>query len=84
MFASSEGKRLDADQIARLVESDLSQAKFSFCGPAALRRALQIGLRNHGVAASRFHYEEFEFRTGIGLRRLAQWVLEKSLARRAR
>ena len=77
MIVSSEGQRLSADLITQSTEMDLSKAKVSFCGPVSLRRALQKGLNRYGVSARRFQFEEFEFRTGLGLRRLAQWVLDR-------
>lgn len=77
LMFSSENKRLSADIIEGSCEIDLTQAKVSFCGPVALRESLQAGLRRYGVGPRRFQYEEFEFRTGIGLKRLAAWVLER-------
>ena len=78
VIASSDGQRLSADMIADMVETDVAQAKVSFCGPVSLRNAMQSGLRRHGVGPRQFHYEEFEFRTGIGLKRLALWVLNRA------
>lgn len=72
LVASDAGDRLTAERIAQTV--DPAGARVAFCGPAGLRRALQQGLARHGVAPRAFHYEEFEFRTGIGLRRLAAWI----------
>ena len=80
LVISGEGARLNADMIAQEVGTDLTTAKVSFCGPVLLRNALQSGLRRHGITGRRFHFEEFEFRTGVGLKRLARWVL----ARRAK
>ena len=77
LVVSGEGKRLDAEMIASEVGGDLQNAKVAFCGPVLLRNALQNGLRRHGIAGRRFHFEEFEFRTGIGLKRLARWVLAR-------
>lgn len=77
MFSSENG-RVSADIISEVAACDLSQAKVSFCGPLSLREALRTGLRRYGVGPRRFHYEEFEFRTGIGLKKLAVWVLERS------
>ena len=77
VIASNEGQRLSADLIADQVEGDLSTMGVSFCGPVSLREALQKGLSRHGVGPRSFHFEEFEFRTGVGLKALAQWVLSK-------
>lgn len=77
LIQSSAGKRLSADLIAQTVAADLSQVKVSFCGPVPMRQALQSGLRRFGVTARDFHFEEFEFRTGIGLKRLASWILNR-------
>ena len=78
LMVSKEGNRLTPDALADTVGSELSGMKFAFCGPVALRRDLQSGLRRYGVTSRHFHYEEFEFRTGIGLKRLAAWVLARS------
>lgn len=74
VIQSTEGGRLSADRIAATVQKELGLCKFAYCGPVTLRRALQAGLRQHGVSRRQFHYEEFEFRTGIGLGQLASWV----------
>ncbi len=79
VIASDENMRLSADGIADLVGERLQQSKVSFCGPVPLREALQTGLRRHGVTPRNFHFEEFEFRTGIGLKRLAAWILERRM-----
>ncbi len=81
LIASTEGKRLSAEMIAETVEGDLARSKVSFCGPVSLRNALQTGLLRFGVSRRRFHYEEFEFRTGIGLKGLATWVWEQRAQR---
>lgn len=72
---SSDGARLSAEMVADRASCEISQARISFCGPISLREALRSGLRRFGVNPRRFHFEEFEFRTGIGLKRLAAWVL---------
>ena len=77
LIASNEGERLSAAMIAQCVTGDLSQMRVSFCGPVSLREALLKGLEQRGVYARNFHYEEFEFRTGIGLKALAVWVLNR-------
>jgi predicted ferric reductase len=74
LIASSEGKRLSAEAVSQEVEGDLSKMRVSFCGPVSLRDALKKRLKMHGVSARDFQYEEFEFRTGVGLKSLAAWV----------
>lgn len=76
---SSEGKRLSFDEIAERIGSEISHVKISFCGPEVLRKSLLAGLRKYGVSPRNFHYEQFEFRTGIGLKKLAAWLLDRSL-----
>jgi ferredoxin-NADP reductase len=63
--------------ISQRIPGALSKMRVSFCGPVSLREALRKGLAQHGVSARNFHYEEFEFRTGIGLKALAVWVLNR-------
>lgn len=78
IIASSDGTRLTAEHIAQTVQSDLTQSKVSFCGPVSLRKAMQSDLSALGVSPRQFHFEEFEFRTGIGLRKLATWLMNRS------
>lgn len=77
LVASNEGKRLSAKMISKQVHGNLSNMRVSFCGPVSLREALRKGLAKHGVSPRNFHYEEFEFRTGVGLNALAAWVLSR-------
>ena len=77
LFNSSEGHRLSVEDIVERMDGTMDNLKVSFCGPAALREILQANLRKYGVGSRNFHYEEFEFRTGIGLRKLAAWVLKR-------
>lgn len=74
ILTSDTGERLTADRIAATANGPL---KLWFCGPAGLRRALQSGLARHGVSARDIHYEEYEFRTGIGLKRLAARIANR-------
>ena len=78
VWESSERGRLGADNIAEIAGDDLVASKVLFCGPVEMRKALAEGLARHGVAQNRFHYEEFEIRTGIGLRRLARWLTARA------
>lgn len=83
VVASSEGNRLDADMIGKRVSGELSNTAVSYCGPVSLREDLRKGLRTFGVGPRNFHYEEFEFRTGIGLKALAHWVMTRSMQKSA-
>ncbi|KMW60041.1 putative oxidoreductase [Candidatus Rhodobacter oscarellae] len=69
LCVSAEGTRMTPEAVASA--ADMSQAKAWFCGPAPMRRSLAKALAKHGMTPRRFHYEEFEFRTGIGFKRLA-------------
>ena len=40
-----------------------------------MRTSLQKGMAARGLSRARFHYEEFEIRSGIGLRYLLSLVL---------
>lgn len=74
---TAHGERLSADTIVASVGQDLSAYFVAYCGPKGLRHALQRGLTMHGVSSRRFHYEEFEFRRGIGLRKLLAWAIHQ-------
>lgn len=52
----------------------VASSSVAFCGPAALRKTLQHDLGKLGLPPKRFHYEDFEYRTGIGLESLSLWV----------
>jgi predicted ferric reductase len=80
LVVSAEGQRISAQTIADTIGPRLMRAKFSFCGPTTLRASLWIGLQRYGVTARRFHYEEFEFRTGIGIKRMIKWVRDQAMS----
>lgn len=71
LWESAHNGRLTAAQVAQTVGDTLGQARVSFCGPSQMRRDLGAGLSAYGVSPRDYHYEMFEIRTGIGLRRLA-------------
>lgn len=73
LWESQSSGRLTAEGIAAIV-GDLAGRQVLFCGPSAMRRALAAGLAAMGVSARNFHYEVFEIRTGLGLRRFAEWI----------
>ena len=76
---SAEGIRLTPDRILSDIGGDLSHAHVFFCGPVAMRKSLKSALVLNGLRASRFHFEEFEMRTGIGLATLAAWLWDKGV-----
>jgi len=78
LIASNEGNRLSATMISQIISGDPSKMRVSFCGPVLLREALRKGLAQRGVNARNFHYEEFEFQTGVGLKALAAGVLNRT------
>ncbi len=63
--------RLTIDQIKGVAAAPAAQIHVGFCGPKDMRQTLQKQLTNAGFDARKFHYEEFEIRTGLGLRQLA-------------
>ncbi len=69
--------RLSASDIVAAAGGDLSGVKLLFCGPAAMRRSLSAALARYGVSSRNFHYEVFEIRTGLGLRRFAEWMWQR-------
>lgn len=71
----------------RLTPSDVAEIAngvdgkdFLYCGPVGLRNALWQGLKVQGLSARRFRYELFEIRTGIGLRKLFDFLTSKRAA----
>lgn len=78
LHQSQDLGRLTPDEIVTKSGMDIVQTQVYFCGPQAMRDVLQKGLSRQGLNLRRFHYEEFEIRTGIGLVGLAQWVLVRA------
>lgn len=67
---SSAGERLTARRISSAVDNDFTNTQTYFCGPASMRIAFQAGLTRLGLRSSAFHFEAFEIRSGLGLRRM--------------
>jgi predicted ferric reductase len=76
---SNEGMRLTPERIATDLGGSLPQAHVFFCGPVSMRSVLKSGLIQKGLRASRFHFEQFEMRTGIGLNALACWLWDRGV-----
>lgn len=77
--SKSQG-RFDAAQVIQAAGDALGRTNVYFCGPEKMREAIGKELRRAGHPSGRFHYEEFEIRTGIGLKALAEWALERALS----
>lgn len=77
IWNSATKARLTAGRVAELSSIDLTEANVLFCGPVAMRKKLGDHLRRRGVPPSCFQFEEFEIRTGIGLRALFTWLWRK-------
>lgn len=54
--------RLDAERLAATSGIDPGEADLWFCGPPALRKAIESGLRVMGKKPKRVEFERFEFR----------------------
>jgi len=83
LFASSEGNRLTAADVVDAAGGTLENVDVLYCGPEGLRRDLLADLTAAGLPRRRFHFEEFEIRSGLGLRRLLGWLVPKLKARLA-
>ena len=73
---SSQGERLTTPYITERVTSDVSKAHVYFCGPADMRESLKNQFTRIGLPKRRFHYEEFEIRSGLGLRKLIAFIMK--------
>lgn len=82
VWESAERGRLTADKIAAHL-GGVSGQKVLFCGPAAMRKTLQDGMVAQGVSRRNVHYELFEIRTGLGLKRFANWLWDQRQKRAA-
>lgn len=81
LITSSQGQRLSGSMIASKVDFPVAEADAYYCGPEGMRKALSHGLTLEGLSSRRFHYEEFEIRSGIGFRKIASWLLTKFQSR---
>lgn len=79
LHVSADRGRLHAAQIIDQTGADPKDVVISFCGPQVMRESLKRGFGKLGIRGRKFRYEEFEIRTGIGVRRLADYVLERGL-----
>lgn len=64
--------RLTAEEIANKLAALLVTSRVYYCGPKAMRVSIQQGLNERGLRHNRFHFEEFELRSGVEL----QWLVK--------
>jgi predicted ferric reductase len=76
LIESTVTGRLDPATIVQASGANLPRTHVYFCGPIAMRDSLQQGLSALGLRPSRFHFEHFEIRSGIGVRKFAEALLE--------
>lgn len=73
--------RLTAADVSAAVDGALGKTRVAFCGPKEMREALRRDLGQMGLPAGRFVFEEFEIRSGIGLRKALAWALKLAAKR---
>ncbi len=85
LWESAARGRLTAEGATEFLNRSGDAARVMFCGPVEMRRSLAQGFAVSGVSPRDFHYEEFEIRTGLGLRPFARWLWDRrgDLAQRA-
>lgn len=75
LIPSRVGGRLTSRQVSEMIAGDVKASDVYFCGPKSMREDLRRDFKSMGLRHGRFHYEEFEIRSGIGLQRLAKWLI---------
>ncbi len=78
LIESNISGRLTANQVSSAVNSEKSGVTVAFCGPKPMRETLREQLTTTGFSRSRFRYEEFEIRSGLGLRKLLGWLMSRN------
>jgi predicted ferric reductase len=77
VIESGKDARLTAARVAEVANGSIASASAAFCGPKPMREALQRDFQALGLPKSRFHYEEFEIRSGIRLRLMLTWLMKR-------
>ncbi len=77
IHASATAGRVTADGILAQTGAKIDKLSVSFCGPKAMRIALKDDFAKQGITGRRFKFEEFEIRTGVGLRKFAGLLFER-------
>ncbi|KZL12601.1 3-ketosteroid-9-alpha-hydroxylase reductase subunit [Pseudovibrio axinellae] len=76
-FESDMGEYIDARLLKILQGTFFNKMPIAFCGPKAMRKKLLVDLKALNYPTRQFHYEEFQMRSGIGLRKLLMLLLEQ-------
>lgn len=84
VFETSKEGRANAEKIIQRTGQDPAGLVVSFCGPRRMRETLKAEFSIKGIRGRNFRFEEFEIRSGVGLRRLAEVVLNKSMSKLAK
>lgn len=77
VHSSATSGRADADRLVALTGQQTQGLTVAFCGPKAMRQSLKEEFARNGVTGRRFKYEEFEIRTGVGLKKLANTLFNR-------
>jgi predicted ferric reductase len=77
LVESGKDPRLTAAAIADTIDGPVPETTTAFCGPKPIREALQREFEALGLRRSRFHFEEFEIRSDIGLRLILAWLIKR-------
>lgn len=77
LFESDKGDYISSNMLSMDHGEHLKAMPIAFCGPAPMREALKKGLGEAGYPMKAFHYEEFQMRSGLGLRRLWNWLSDQ-------
>jgi len=77
IHSSTTDGRADADSILASTGQSAGSLTVAFCGPKQMRQALKEGFAKNGVTGRKFKYEEFEIRTGVGLRKFANLLFNR-------
>jgi len=76
VWESQSQGRFSTEKLFELCPT-ITSSSVAFCGPVEMRKTLQSDLSKRGLPSRQFHYEDFEFRTGIGLEALSKWVWDR-------
>lgn len=74
IIESNKGGHLSISAIEKITGLKLNKVKVYFCGPLAMRKVFLQGFLDLGLKRKDFHYEEFDFKSGIGFRKIMAFL----------